>query len=222
MPRGFHILARINGFSGFLFKKLEASQVVEFAHDATLQFMPVPHHPYREELLPNIPSNLSSVSWRQSPLSCHFRLSSQAPPGSHTLQARKGKGIQTDIIPSFHILCMLKYLWPQHTWHIKKYYTLEECWKKVILQHCAHFGERDVTNPVAGCLQSRFADGIPPPPWMGLQSPRKCLGFGKTPQFGGKASPFTNPPAPAPLEWFPEEQGDIPQLVFPLWKISVI
>lgn len=45
-----------------LFKKLEASQVVEFAHDATLQFMPVPHHPYREELLPNIPSNLSSVS----------------------------------------------------------------------------------------------------------------------------------------------------------------
>lgn len=74
MPHGFHILARINWFSRFLLKNpLEAPQVVEFAQDATLEFMPVPQHPHRAELLPNVPSNLPSARWGQSSLSCHSR-----------------------------------------------------------------------------------------------------------------------------------------------------
>lgn len=76
---------------------------------------------------------------------CHLRLwwspllghvwRSRPPPRS--VWQGRGKAIQKDILLSLHIFCALKYLRPRHTWRIKKYYTPEECWNKVLRQRRA-------------------------------------------------------------------------------------
>lgn len=50
---------------------------------------------------------------------------------------------------------MLKYLWPRHTWRIKKYYTLEECWKKVIRQRSAPFEKQMLLIYLLGAYRGR-------------------------------------------------------------------
>lgn len=81
---------------------------------------------------------LPPVLWQSPPLG-HVRGSRPLPRSVSRGWQGRGKAIQKDIFLLLHIFCMLKYLWPRHTWHIKKYYTLEECWKKVIWQCSVHF-----------------------------------------------------------------------------------
>lgn len=72
----------------------------------------------------------------------------------------RGKAVQKDIFLLLHIFCMLKYLWPRHTWHIKKYYTLEECWKKVIWQYSVHFEKQMLLIQLLGAYRGKEGGGL--------------------------------------------------------------
>ena len=91
----------------------------------------------------------------QSLLLSHVRGSRLLPRSVSQGWQGSRKAVQKDILLSLHIFCMFKYLWPRHTWHIKKYYTLEECWKKVIRQCSAHFEKQMLLIQLLGAYRGR-------------------------------------------------------------------
>lgn len=115
------------------------------------------HEPRRVWLLRDCHLHL-----QQSLLLTHVRQSRPLPRSVSQGRHGRGKAVQKDIFLSLHIYCMLKYLWPQHTWHIKKPLHIRRMLEKCNMAVLCTFWETDVIDTFAECpRRERGASQLP-------------------------------------------------------------
>lgn len=125
----------------------------------------------------------------------------------------RGKAVQKDIFLSLHIYCMLKYLWPQHTWHIKKTLHIRRMLEKCNMAVLCRFWETDVIDTFAECPRrergaSQLSHSWASSPHRPLHKASRALGF------EAEHADLLASSALAPLELFLVQHVEIQPLIF--------